>query len=94
MNKCSYNNAYNCTSNTRFTLCKGGEQTNTNRLTLSVSVESKCMFTVVQTPGDLFHTEKNACLLNILKSETAKTGLLACGILNMDKPILFAKRKQ
>lgn len=59
-------------------MLKRQQQTNPNSLTLSVSVESHCMLSVMQTPSDLLRTGKSACLLNISQGETFKTGLLAC----------------
>lgn len=51
------------------------------------------MQTVMQTPSDLLHTEKSACLLNILHRETLKNGLLACnGTMRMDERICWQKK--
>ena len=51
------------------------------------------MLSVMQSPSDLLHTEKSACLLNILHRETLKNGLLACkGTVRMDEPICWQKK--
>lgn len=51
------------------------------------------MLSVMQTPSDLLHTEKSACLLNILHRETLKNGLLACsGTVRMDEQICWQKK--